>query len=322
MKMQNVINKMKYLRKFESHNLEHIQIYPELFESMVFKFEEFILEKSIGSEGIRLKHYADIPKKTFYKLVNIDPTSVRKKEFSKPGKYTKWLLREYKNGNFIDLDDEKWVKDLKKYLFIFSTGWFKSKVKKRSKVNEEYIFKTFEGDGIDILKYDIHEFLRLIYEYVGAYEKETEKGKYDVVYSDDKISVLVPLNFSASYETAKNTEWCSQSLAGFSSFSQSAILFRIIPKDNKFDRLKLTWFRVDSRWQMACSKYPEISGGGNPFDVIDGVENWKGVKNIADDKVNPYQKWVENSRKIDETMGLVSSEAKKFITEYYKKYSK
>lgn len=302
----------------------------------IFKFDEFILEKSIGSENIRLKYYADIPKKIFYQLVNIDPTSVRKKEFSKPGKYTKWLLREYKKGNFIDsvveyeevtedgynlLDDEKWVKDLKKYLFIFSTGWFKSKVKKRSKVNEEYIFKTFEGDGIDILKYDIHEFLGFMYEYVGAYEKETEKGKYDVVYSDDKIDVLVPLNFSASYETAKNTEWCSQSLAGFSSFSQAAILFRIIPKDSKFDRLKITWFRSDSRWQMACSKYPEIYGNGNPFDIIDGVENWKKVKNVADDSVNPYQKWVENSRKIDETMGLVSSEAKKFITEYYKKYA-
>jgi len=57
--------------------------------------KSLILEKSIGSEEIRKKWYSDLPKDIFYKLVNIDPTSVRKKELSKPGKYVKWLIISY-----------------------------------------------------------------------------------------------------------------------------------------------------------------------------------------------------------------------------------
>ena len=54
-------------------------------EILRFKnFSEIILEKSIGSEEIRKKWYSDLDKKEFYKLVNIDPTSIRKKDFSKP----------------------------------------------------------------------------------------------------------------------------------------------------------------------------------------------------------------------------------------------
>ncbi len=59
-------------------------------------FYEILLEKSIGSEEIRKKWYPDLDKKIFYKLVNTDPTSVRKKGFSKPGKYVKWLIMQYK----------------------------------------------------------------------------------------------------------------------------------------------------------------------------------------------------------------------------------
>jgi hypothetical protein len=68
----------------------------------LLKFIEFdtpLLEKSIGSEEIRKKWYPNLDKKIFYKLVNIDPTSVRKKDFSKPGKYTKWIIAMYKKMN-------------------------------------------------------------------------------------------------------------------------------------------------------------------------------------------------------------------------------
>ena len=66
-------------------------------EILRFKnFSEIILEKSIGSEEIRNKWYPDLDKKIFYKLVNLDPTSIRKKDFSKPGKYVKWLINMYK----------------------------------------------------------------------------------------------------------------------------------------------------------------------------------------------------------------------------------
>ena len=38
-----------------------------------------LFEASIGSENIRKKWYPKIPKKLFYTIINLDPTSVRKK---------------------------------------------------------------------------------------------------------------------------------------------------------------------------------------------------------------------------------------------------
>ena len=104
-------------------------------------------------------------------------------------------------------------------------------------------------------------------------------------------------------------------------WNQIALLFRIIPKDNKYDKLKLTWNKSNKGWYLACSKYPEIHGGGNPFDKTDGIENWKVSKNKMDNDTN-WDKWKENSIKIEDTMSLLSEKAKETIKEYYNKNEK
>jgi hypothetical protein len=295
-------------------------------EILRFKsFSDMILEKSIGSEEIRKKWYSDLDKKEFYKLVNIDPTSVRKKEFSKPGKYVKWLINMYKklvykSEYFSDEDfDDYFDSDLNFKLFIFSTGWYKSKVKKESFYLGGELNKTIEND---IFKFKtLNEFETHMYKYEEEYRKETEDAKYDVVFSDDKVTILIPINFTASAETAKNTEWCSQSYGGYSMWNKVALLFRIIPKDNKYDKLKLTWNKNNKAWYLACSKYPEIRDYNNPFDKTNGIENWKVSKNKMDNDTN-WDKWKENSIKIEETMSLLSEKAKETIKEYYNKNEK
>jgi hypothetical protein len=295
-------------------------------EILRFKsFSDMILEKSIGSEEIRKKWYSDLDKKEFYKLVNIDPTSVRKKEFSKPGKYVKWLINMYKklvykSEYFSDEDfDDYFDSDLNFKLFIFSTGWYKSKVKKESFYLGGELNKTIEND---IFKFKtLNEFETHMYKYEEEYRKETEDAKYDVVFSDDKVTILIPINFTASAETAKNTEWCSQSYGGYSMWNKVALLFRIIPKDNKYDKLKLTWNKNNKAWYLACSKYPEIRDYNNPFDKTNGIENWKVSKDKMDNDTN-WDKWKENSIKIEETMSLLSEKAKETIKEYYNKNEK
>ena len=295
-------------------------------EILRFKsFSDMILEKSIGSEEIRKKWYSDLDKKEFYKLVNIDPTSVRKKEFSKPGKYVKWLINMYKklvykSEYFSDEDfDDYFDSDLNFKLFIFSTGWYKSKVKKESFYLGGELNKTIEND---IFKFKtLNEFETHMYKYEEEYRKETEDAKYDVVFSDDKVDILIPINFTASAETAKNTEWCSQSYGGYSMWNKVALLFRIIPKDNKYDKLKLTWNKNNKAWYLACSKYPEIRDYNNPFDKTNGIENWKVSKDKMDNDTN-WDKWKENSIKIEETMSLLSEKAKETIKEYYNKNEK
>ena len=295
-------------------------------EILRFKnFSDIILEKSIGSEEIRKKWYSDLDKKEFYKLVNIDPTSIRKKDFSKPGKYVKWLINVYKklvskSEYFGDEDfDDYFDSNLNFKLFIFSTGWYKSKVKKESFYLGGELNKTIEND---IFKFKtLNDFESHMYKYEEQYRKETEDAKYDVVFSDDKVDILIPINFTASAETAKNTEWCSQSYGGYSMWNKVALLFRIIPKDNKYDRLKLTWSKNNKAWYLACSKYPEIRDYNNPFDKTNGIENWKVSKNKMDNDTN-WDKWKENSIKIEETMSLLSEKAKETIKEYYNKNEK
>jgi hypothetical protein len=285
-------------------------------------FSNMILEKSIGSEEIRNKWYSDMDKKIFYKLVNIDPTSVRKKDFSKPGKYVKWLVAVYKKlvakSEYLDAEDFDVYFDsnLNFKLFVFSTGWYKSKVKKESFYLGGQLNRTIEND---IFKFKtLNEFESHMYKYEEEYRKETEDAKYDVVFSDDKVDILIPINFTASAETAKNTEWCSQSYGGYSMWNKVALLFRIIPKDNRYDKLKLTWGKNNKAWYLSCSKYPEIRGYNNPFDKTDGIENWKVSKNEMDNDTN-WGKWKENSIKIGETMNLLSEKAKETIKEYYNK---
>jgi hypothetical protein len=284
-------------------------------------------EKSIGSEAIRLKWYSDIDKTIFYKLVKIDPTSVRKKEFSKPGKYVKWLIKCYKKifGNEeVDLEifDSIFNKELNYFLFIFSTGWYQSRVKKGLYYIGGVVEKTIEND---IFKFkNIYDFTSGMRSMADSYKAVTEDAKYDVVFSDDKVDVLIPMNFSASFETAKNTDWCSQSFGGYSGWSKMALLFRIIPKSSKYDKLKLTW-RNDGRWYIACSKYPEINNEtSSPFKVIDSKESWVERLDYMDNlyKDSSPERWLNNSTKIRETMSLLSKEAKDTIEKYYDKNKK
>lgn len=300
----------------------------------ILRFNNFseIFEKSIGSEEIRKKWYSDLDKKTFYKLVNIDPTSVRKKEFSKPGKYVKWLITQYKkeqkygyrdmNEDFDSIFDE----DLNFNLFVFSTGWYKSKIKKETFYLGGQPNKTLEND---IFKFkSLSDFNNHMGKITEEYRKQTEDAKYDIVFSDDKIDILIPINFTASAETAKNTEWCSKSYPGFSNWNKMSLMFRIIPKDNTYDKLKLTWVKKErspeKQWYIACSKYPEIHGVSTPFDIIDGKESWEerveymnGIYN--DDKPSSI-KWRENAKNIINTMSLLSKISKEVIVKYYEKY--
>lgn len=285
---------------------------------------KLVVEKSIGSEEIRNKYYSDLPKKTFYNIINIDPTSIRKKEFSKPGKYSKWLLSQYKKKNLTDelLNNEDYKKRLNYYLFIFTTGWYKKTEKVGFYAGGEHV----DFGKNDILKFSLGKFVSHISDKAKRYELETGKSKYDVIYSDNKLNVLIPLNFSASYETSKNTHWCTQSPGGFSFWSQKSILFRVIPKDKNLDRVKLSWTK-DGKCMIACSEYPEIIITGNPFEKIDGVDRWDYERTKRDIESNPDkykqdEKWIKNSKKIKETLDLLSDEAKNLIIEYYDRNKK
>lgn len=287
-------------------------------------FSDNLLEGSIGSEAIRNKWYPDLDKRTFYKLVNFDPTSVRKENFSKPGKHVKWLIKMYKDL-VLKLDEdfefEKYFDgNLNFYLFLFSTGWYKSKVEKNrisgnpeSIENDIFKFKS-------IIDFESH-MSRIREEYL----KETENAKFDTVFSDDKIDILIPINYTASAEISKNTEWCTRYYITYLIHSKVSLMFRVLPKLQGYDKMKLTWHKKKSSdeeiWTVSSSRYPEFYGKGDPFkiDPKTGKENLESV--LSNDYFNS-SKPQERIKEIRKTLSLLSKEAKESISEYYEKYGK
>lgn len=275
-----------------------------------FKFEEFITEGTLGSENIRNKYYPNMDKNVFYQLVNIDPTSVRKKDFSKPGRYTKWLIRQYIDNKKY-FEDKEFTEALNYKLFIFSTNWFKSKS------NNSSFYICGQVDRIiknDINKYKLLDFYNVMDEMVGEYKALTEQSKYDLVFEDDLVSILVPLNFTASFETAMNTDWCSKQFSGYSMWNKTSIMYRIIPKDNKYERMKITR-SFSGPVYISGEKYPEIEipFGEDPFNSYDSrIEGC----------IKTNGRYVDRYIKMDETYKLLSDRAKGSIREHYKKYKK
>lgn len=277
------------------------------------KYYDFIIEKSIGSEEIRVKHYDDLEKTKYYQIINIDPTSVRKKGFSKPGKYSKWLLHHYKIGLLSDslLDDKKYTTALTEYLFVFSTNWYSSKYKSNVFVSGGELSHLMIND---INKFSLSNFMSKMLSIRDEYLTETEDAKYDVIYSDGVLDVFVPLNFTASKKSAENTQWCSKSFSGYSNWNKMAILFRIVPKDGTMDKIKFT-YKYNGDWFMAGPVYPELSGNGSPFENVDGKPRWK----IMKDKLHSDSFEADQSKfdKIETTMNLLSDGAIDCILKYY-----
>lgn len=230
------------------------------------KYNLFFTENTIGSDEIWKKYYTDIDKKVYYRILNIDPTSIRKKEFSKPGKYSKWLLLQYRKekkeeeipqerlqkridmySSGIDdlIFDDGYCKRLREALYIFSTKLGKSILKK-------------SGKEIDILKYKSFSlFSNTISNIEQDWTLQSEKGKIDLIYEDQNIKILIPLNFTACYEYSKHTDWCSKTKTGYEMWSRIGLMYRFVNKHND-KRARLTWNK-DGKYSWAAERYPEIS---------------------------------------------------------------
>lgn len=278
-----------------------------------------------------MKWYSKIPKKLFYLIINLDPTSVRKKEFSKPGKFSKWLLMKMVSRNnelthdakyFIETEKEK----LNFFLFIFSTSWYKLKT---TGIKDIFKFKS------------LNDFMNYMQKFEKDYLLQTN-ARYEVIYHDDKCDVVVPLNYSASWETAKNTDWCTKNIQAWTHWSSIALLVRILPHSNRYSKLKLTFTLSEPyNWTLASQKYPELFGRGLPFEKKNSVENWQSILNLKIKESEETAKklndiWMRQGytsddipktdfstfKEIEKTMSIVSDEAKQKIEEAINKYKK
>lgn len=225
-----------------------------------------IYEKSIGIENIYQQYYSDIPRNIFDQLLELDPTtpySTESHTTDKLGKYSKWILREYRKGYFdsyVKNNEIKKLKFLKEELALLTTNWLRKKLNK----------------NIDILTYSYPELTNLLGNLIKQYHKDTatKKGqiKYDLLYEDDNWTIFVPLNAStAMYLSGKETQWCSNVEHGYNMWKQTGMVFyRFIPKLTNYKKMRLTWNKDDLKynWAFAYTYSPvHLYGKGkNPFD--------------------------------------------------------
>jgi hypothetical protein len=276
-----------------------------------------VFEKSIGVQNIYKKHYSDIKHELFLQLLDLDPTSnTHYLKSGKMGKYSKWILREYRKGHFdsyVKDDDIKSLKFLREELKLVGTSWLKKRM----------------GKTIDVLKYSYPDLTNLLSSYLDQYRKETifdDKDvdiEYDLLFEADKWMIFVPLNWQTSqYLCGKDSQWCSNTQSGWVyTKGEGNILYRFIPKGYG-SKMRLTWMNDKSKynWAFAYTKSVyHLRGDGNPFenDYIGDI----GGKNLA--TLSPSEIKELSGKDIHNELVMqisnIHPDAKKEVINYHKK---
>lgn len=215
-------------------------------------------------EDIKKKWYQDIDDKLFLLIAHLDPTSIiKKRNVVKLGMYCKWLFVMYRKKQFEELiritenieifkTKRKLSDNVKKELFdsIFMYHyWYKRK------------HKLIDKDK-NIFNYNLLEFVKR-FSYVDKEEKvlfekyHNQKGKVGLIYEDENIVILEPLDFIACYHLSKKTQWCTKSENSYKYWSTNHILLRFIVKKTK-EIFRLTWsLERDDKWSWSTPVYPE-----------------------------------------------------------------
>ena len=288
---------------------------------MKFLKDYKIFEKSIGVDNIYTNYYSDIKHELFLQLLDLDPTSnTHYLESGKLGKYSKWILREYRKGYFdsyIKDNDVKSLKFLKEELTLIGTSWLNKRM----------------GEKLDILKYSYPEITNLLSSYMDQYKKETIFDKadvgieYDLLFEDDKWMVFVPLNWQTSqYLCGKDTQWCSNTQNGwdYTVKSDDNILYRFIPK-GPGRKMRLTWSKKSGKYNWAFAytySVYHLRGDNNPFenDSIGDIER-KNLATLSPSEIKELAgKDIHNE--LVKQISNLHKDAKKEVINYHNKVNK
>ena len=201
-------------------------------------------------EEVREKYYSKIPKKLFNRLVNLDPTCIPGK---KMGRYGKWILCRYKDGDILEEDYYKvteYLKALSKFRFTLK--------------------------GVDINK--IKTLPDLYHEVSDLLEKKSQKDKegdiknegLELVYSDDSWKAFKIKTHAASCLIGAGTQWCTASHSSyrFKQYSKSSPLFVFIKDKRKY------------QYHFSCGLYNEYDSLVGSHSVKEDFDNSEEVKAI------------------------------------------
>lgn len=194
----------------------------------------------------------------FDKVVTLDPlTVVKNKEVVKLGRYCRWLLKV-----LIDFQKDKDGKYLERFVFdeaerikihdafVLFHNWYRINTHK-IECRDIFSFKSLANFqyGMERKKED----------YDNIRKARKNKGHIFIIYEDENIMVLEPLDFIACFRFSRHTEWCSKSENAYNSWKRDNILLRFVDKKNKIIH-RLTWsYANNDSWSWATPIYPEFN---------------------------------------------------------------
>jgi hypothetical protein len=153
-----------------------------------------LYEDFLTVDNIFTKHYSEMKREIFDKIVTSDPTTIVKNDkIDKLGTYSKWLLKLFKNKN-LKLED---LYKATKYLSVYD------KLKQLNKTNKKdiYIYNSIQ----DLYK-DIKPFIKN--EQFKSYSKKEVYERCKVA-SFNGFDVFIPTNKKEAIILSRNTEWCT-----------------------------------------------------------------------------------------------------------------
>jgi hypothetical protein len=190
-------------------------------------FRTNINEAILPMEDVYIKHYSDLDKTIFDKIVQADPTT----KLNKVGKYSKWLLKLFKQKN-LKLED---LYKATEYLSAFDLHQHKLHIK-----------------DINLIK-SLPELFKLVEpflekeEYTFSNDEERKlAGQFKEVFRNDDYRIIIPITLEASKYFGRDTEWCTLNSNMFNSYTKNQdinnlddnCLYILYTENNLDDRLQ------------------------------------------------------------------------------------
>lgn len=165
-------------------------------------FRSNINEAILPLEDVYIKHYSDLDKTIFDKIVQADPTT----KINKVGKYSKWLLNLFKQKN-LKLED---LYKATEYLTAFDLHQHKLYIK-----------------DINLIK-SLPELFKLVEpflekeEYTFSNDEERKlAGQFKEVFRNDDYRIIIPITLEASKYFGRDTEWCTLNTDMFKKYTKN-----------------------------------------------------------------------------------------------------
>ena len=202
--MQTVDNRIDYCTILPDGSLTQVYQTESIHNINDLINESYLIEAEL--KDIYPKYYNDIPQDIFYNIIKTDPTYDEQRS-QKMGKYGKWLLNQYRQGNL----------DMNNLSKVRNTIDFFNRYNRQLEVKDINQYKNIDQvyDNVKNFMEDPSQATSKSDEVRKIKEMGAEK-----VYEDNDWLIIVPKTREAAIYYGKGTKWCTASTGGYNYFER------------------------------------------------------------------------------------------------------